>query len=51
MKDFLEHFASSRKIILEAKEVRKRDEDEKKTIFDGFSSEMTAESESFAKIA
>lgn len=51
IKDFLEHFASSRKIILDAKEARKRDEDEKTKILDGFSSEMTAESESFAQIA
>jgi hypothetical protein len=48
IKDFLDHFASSRKIILEEKESRKRDEEEKQQILDSFNSAMTAESDNFS---
>ena len=48
--EFLDHFASSRKIISDAsegKEPRKRDDEEKEQILEDFNSEQTAESESF----
>lgn len=63
IKEFLDHFASSRKIILgpnpmlekkgakKEEAPRKRSDEEKQTILDDFSSAMTQESEAFAKIA
>ena len=51
--EFLDHFASSRKIIEETaddQETRKRSDEEKEQILEDFNSEQTAESESFQQI-
>lgn len=54
IKEYLDHFASSRKIIGDTsngKEPRKRSDEEKEQILEDFNSEQTAESESFQQIA
>lgn len=54
IKDFLEHFASSRKIIVtprSQKDAYMRSEDEKAKILESFSDAMTAETSEFQKIS
>lgn len=51
IKQFLDHFASSRKIIQSAQEARKRPDEEKEKIQAEFESAMTAETDEFLGIS
>ena len=51
IKEFLDHFASSRKIIQSAQEARKRPDEEKEKIQAEFESAMTAETDEFLGIS
>ena len=51
IKDFLDHFASSRRIVQSSEAARKRDDEEKQKILADFESEMTADSERFSAIS
>ena len=54
IKEFLEHFASDRKIVIEPKSqesLRQRDENEKQQILDDMASAKTQESDQFAEIS